>query len=154
MVQTVLMKEGAAMMRIVLALVLTTTQAMADSRSEPALKFRDWHYELSTDPGGYARGYDLKFREIETAGFDVWVKDLCASACTLVLRNPRACADAGALFGFHEVRRENASNVWERSEAGTKLMWDYYPDKVKARLGKLTPQMVYIKGADLLPACR
>ena len=36
---------------------------------------------------------------------------------------------------------------------GTNLVWAQYPEHVRARLGQLTPEMVYIKGTELLPAC-
>ena len=54
--------------------------------------------------GGFIPGYSNKFREIEATGLEVRVKDICASACTIVLANPKAYAERGALFGFHQVQ--------------------------------------------------
>jgi hypothetical protein len=89
-------------------------------------------------------------------GSVVKVEDACWSACTLVLSNPNACAMPRAQFGFHEARLYSRSTleVLEVSEHGNRLLWNSYPENVKARLGRLTPYMVFIKGTDLLPPCK
>ena len=146
-----------SMIRIVLALALMSTSSLAAPlRDGPAVEFKDWRYELSTDQGGFLRGYDLKLREIEQSGFEIRVKDICASACTLVLRNPKACAERAALFGFHEARKVDAEKPGRRevSERSTKLMWSQYPEVVRAKVGQLTTEIVWIKGYELLPPCR
>jgi hypothetical protein len=77
------------------------------------------------------------------------VKHLCVSACTLVLVNPKACAELGSVFGFHQAVDENG----KYPEHATKLVWGLYPAKVRTKVGKLTPDMAYIKGTELLPVC-
>ena len=141
------------MIRIAVALALMATPAFAGPRpvaplrTEPAIELKDGRYELSTDTGGFARNYDIKFKEIELTGLDVRVKDICASACTIVLRNPWACAERAALFGFHQVLTKNGDN-YEYSDRGTRILWSYYPETVRAKLGELKPQMVWIKGVS------
>jgi hypothetical protein len=148
------------MIRIALALALMSTAALAAPvppgtvlRTEPAIALKGGRYELSTDPGGFALGYHNKYREIEATGLEVRVKDICASACTMVLRNPKACAERAALFGFHQVWAKNGDN-YEYSDRGTRILWSYYPETVKAKLGELTPNLVWIKGHELLPRCK
>lgn len=141
------------MIRIAIALALMCTQASAFS-SEPSLALRDGRYELAWDEGGHLRGYDLKFREIERSGLVVRVKAMCSSACTLVLRNPKACAEPKAVFGFHQARRVIKPGVEEYSDTATKLMWSEYPEMVRTKVGQLTPDLAYIKGTELLPECK
>ena len=46
-----------SMIRIVLALALMSTSSLAAPlRDGPAVEFKDWRYELSTDQGGFLRG--------------------------------------------------------------------------------------------------
>jgi hypothetical protein len=152
-----------SMIRTALALALMSTAALAAPgapvppgtvlRTEPAIALKGGHYELSTDQGGFALGYHNKYKEIEATGLEVRVKDICASACTMVLRNPKACAERAALFGFHQVWTKDGDN-YEYSDRGTRILWSYYPETVKAKLGQLTPQMVWIKGRELLPKCK
>jgi hypothetical protein len=140
-------------MKTLLALLaLTVSASAATYRNEPAAELKNGRYELSTDMGGYALGYDNKFKEIEKSGLQVRVKDICASACTIVLRNPKACAERGALFGFHQVQSVTNDGI-VYSDRGTRILWSYYPDTVKAQVKELTPNMVWIKGRYLLPPC-
>jgi hypothetical protein len=154
------------MIRTALALALMSTAALAAPaapgapvppgtvlRTEPAIALKGGRYELSTDQGGFALGYHNKYKEIEATGLEVRVKDICASACTMVLRNPKACAERAALFGFHQVWTKNGDN-YEYSDRGTRILWSYYPETVKAKLGELTPNLVWIKGHELLPRCK
>ena len=60
------------MIRIIIALALMISQANAATRrSEPAAELKNGRYEISTDMGGWAMGYDLKFKEIERSGLVV-----------------------------------------------------------------------------------
>ena len=62
----------------------------------------------------------------------------------------------GSVFGFHESKYYNRKTfeVLATSDEGNGILWESYPEHVKARLGRLTPYMVYIKGTDLLPPCK
>ena len=113
----------------------------------------DDHFVIHRDQGGDLEGYALHFSMMKRQARVVKVEDACISACTMVLNNPKACAMPGAHFGFHQAKVYSRSTleILEVSDAGNKLLWGHYPEKVRARLGQLTPYMVYIKGTDLLP---
>ena len=57
------------------------------------------------DMGGNVHEYSMKYHAMEQAG-EMWVapKD-CGSACTLGLRNTRACYTPDTMFYFHGVSR-------------------------------------------------
>lgn len=80
----------------------------------------------------------------------------CASACTLILGNPKACAERAALFGFHQARSYNKETmeIQGSHEGANKVLWASYPILVQLKLGELKPNMVWIKGTELLPACK
>jgi len=140
------------MIRIAVALALMCTQALAAGpRYEPNLALKGDHFELAWDEGGFLQPYNVKFRLVEGTGFVVRVKAMCSSACTLVLRNTMACAEPRAVFGFHQAR---TVSEYEVSERGSKFLWAEYPATVKAKVGQLTPDLAYIKGTELLPACQ
>ena len=117
------------------------------------------HFLLNDDYGGDLAGYARAFELLASGGEEaqeIWVKGQCLSACTLVLKNPKACAMPKAIFGFHAARHYNPETLelMGNSITGNRIMWAHYPDKVKRRLGRLTDEVVYIKGTDLLPPCR
>jgi hypothetical protein len=74
----------------------------------------------------------------------------------MVLHNPRACAEQAAVFGFHQARSYNpvTLQITGVGHETNKMLWEGYPEKVRARLGQLTPQIVWIKGTELLPECK
>ena len=138
-------------------LVAATVVALAVSSPHPNFRLNGDHWEIGPDRGGVLSGYKQAFDNILGTGLDVRVMNLCASACTLVLANPRTCAATEwTQFGFHRAYDVNRVTraVLGQSSQGTQELWDSYPAKVKARLGKLTPEMVFIKGTELLPACK
>ena len=57
------------------------------------------------------------------------------------------------MFGFHQSLMLSEGGKRVNAARATNLMWSQYPEHVRARLGQLTPDMVYIKGTELLPAC-
>jgi hypothetical protein len=89
---------------------------------------------IHRDIGGDLGSYALYFSLIKRQGAVVKLEDVCWSACTLVLSNPNACAMPRAQFGFHEARLYSRSTleVMEVSEHGNRILWDSYPEKVKA----------------------
>jgi hypothetical protein len=106
--------------------------------------------------GGDIFGFAYNFAGWKRLGLRVIVSGMCASSCTLVLANPKACADPKSILGFHlpvKYRISTGEVFDEVSEEGKAIMWSAYPDSVKARLGELTRQMVYMRGVDVLPAC-
>jgi hypothetical protein len=144
------------MIRIALALVLMTTQAPALAESDrtiPDFRLVGDRWEIAADWGGWVASYKRAFESMEGTGLEVRVKDVCASACTMVLHNPRACAERAAMFGFHEAWVESEDGQ-ARAHRATNRVWSQYPEHVRAKLGQLTPQMVWIKGTELLPECK
>ena len=127
------------------------TQALAAApRNGPAVELKDGYYEVNSDWGGGLLAYSNRFREIEKAGLVVKVKGMCASACALVLRNPKACAGPKSVFGFHQA----ASDSERGAERATRQLWSEYPTLVREKVGELTPDIAYLKGTDLLPECK
>lgn len=123
----------------------------------PEIEEVQGHIQLNNDYGGDINAYARAFALLALVGDEIWVTGQCLSACTLVLKNPKACAMPNAVFGFHAARRYNPETleVMGESTYGTRIMWAHYPDKVKLRLGgRLSADPVYIKGTDLLPPCR
>jgi hypothetical protein len=136
--------------------VLTSVLFMAEVKQRPSFEYRDQHIVLNADMGGDIDSYAEFFALAQKSGEPIWVMGACLSACTLVLKNPKACATPNAYFGFHSARIYSKSTleVLGDSDNGNKLLWAHYPEKVKARLGgRLGPNFVYIKGTELLPAC-
>ena len=134
-----------------------TLSAMAEVRLRPSFEYRDHHIVLNVDYGGDIDSYADFFALAQKSGEPIWVMGACLSACTLVLKNPKACAMPNAYFGFHSARIYSKSTLetFGDSEVGNQVMWSHYPEHVKAKLGgRLSPDMVYIRGTELLPPCR
>ena len=95
-----------------IALVALILMAPSPARSEyrvasiPSFCLVGDRWEMAADNGGDILSYKQAFDSIEGTGLEVRVKDMCASACTMVLRNPRACAEKNAMFGFHQARMQ------------------------------------------------
>lgn len=107
-------------------------------------------YIIRNDMGGYIDDYQRKYAALR--GKRIVVDGRCNSACTMVLSNPRACATARAVFGFHSAYTiSNGRKL--RSEIGNREISAHYPPKLRARLGRLSDSMVYIPGRQLLPLC-
>ena len=136
---------------------LTLALFMAEVKQKPAYEMLDDRIVLKTDAGGDIDRYAEFFELVEKTRMPVWVTGTCSSACTMILRNPKACAMPNAVFGFHAARVYNKKTleVMGDSDNGNRILWSHYPDKVKLRLGgRLGEQMVYMKGTELLPPCK
>ena len=138
---------AAAVIAIVPALIL------GEVSKKPAYTFVDDHFVLSYDKGGDVAQYAYHFSLIEKSKLPVYVEGTCLSACTMILRNPLACARPGAFFGFHAARAYNPNTLETAgvSESGNKLLWYHYPEKVRARLNNQhTLETDYVKGTEWL----
>jgi hypothetical protein len=143
-----------AMLAVVPA--LTSVLFLGEVSKKPAYDFVDDHFVINADMGGDIDSYAKFYGLIEKTNSPVWVTNLCMSACTMVLRNPHACATPKAWFGFHSARVYDKRTLEELgdSDNGNRLLWLHYPEKVRAKLGgRLGTDMVYIKGTELLPKC-
>lgn len=149
------------MIRLALALSLTLASpaqaAVHKPLSVPNHEI-DWDTRTVTikdTNGGVFETFAIQFWAWRAGKFKFVVAGQCHSACTMVLSSPDACAMPNAVFGFHQVRYYNlkTGKVGKVSEEATAWVWERYPEKVKARLGTLTANMVYMKGTELLPPC-
>jgi hypothetical protein len=145
-------------MSVIITLMIVPTMAFAlDSVSlRPSFAYVDNHVAIRPDMGGDIDSYAKFYALVEKSGEPVWVMGMCLSACTLVLKNPKACATPAAYFGFHSARHYNKTTLETMGESdnGNRIMWSHYPEKVKARLGgRLSYDFVYIRGTELLPHC-
>ena len=74
----------------------------------------------------------------------------CDSACTMFLSVPNVCVAPTARLGFHRAK----SNVAWVADYFTEVIWNLYPDGVKAKLGELTDKVVYLRGDEIdVPKC-
>jgi hypothetical protein len=146
---------------LVLAVLTSTAHALPPAPPYTPNQFPDvtfnqkgGYYELRGG-GGVISTHDTKFREIENTKLPIRVLGECGSACTIVLRNPLACAERAALFGFHQALKPSKEHpgYYEYAPRGTYWIWSQYPEIVQKRLGKLTPQMVWVKGYEIMPTC-
>lgn len=116
---------------------------------------------VTSDFGGGVMEYIEKYNRWRLEGRKVRVEDDCMSACTFLIgRLPEAnvCVSDIAQFAFHSAWVMTFAGPMYAQEA-TRLMWQYYPEKVKVKLRELGwdggehPDFVYIKGTDLFPLC-
>lgn len=89
--------------------------SLPPERSAPVVHITD-------DPGGAVSEYYRKYQAYSEAGTEIHFHGLCASACTMVLFTSftgiKACADEGAIFGFHKpFEEENGKVVRTKSGA-------------------------------------
>ena len=89
------------------------------------------------NPGGAVVQFYRQEMELEARGEPVVVRGRCASACTVVLHNPRVCVAPGGSFMFHSafIPVDPANGDFRRAEdspEATSLMWSMYPAGVRA----------------------
>jgi len=92
---------------MLLALALFTFMSVwmtIEAHAEPMLAPPVVH--ITDDPGGNVGEYYRKYQALNAARTEIHFHGMCASACTMVLFQEftgiRACADEGAIFGFHK----------------------------------------------------
>jgi hypothetical protein len=127
------------------AFVMAATEVRADLR-------------ITRDHGGYVEEYKAKYQRIRDNDERVIIDGICNSACTLVfgiVPMNKICVTPRASLGFHEAYFDKKFNFGVKiiSDEGTAELMSYYPDPVKAWIGRnggLTPEMKKIKnGPDL-----
>jgi hypothetical protein len=147
--------------------VWMTIQAHADpAPSRPVVNITD-------DPGGSVMEYYDKYRSYSQSGTEIHFHGMCASACTLVFLKEftgiKACADDGAIFGFHKPFQEINGKVIRTKSAvrDTRKLWDVWlralPDPLRKYLqrvhvpsaaeGDEQNTMLILPGSALLPKC-
>lgn len=110
---------------------------------------------ISGDPGGQIGAYVARYMQVRESGQSVIIDGPCISACTIILGlvpASRVCVTPRAMLGFHAAwRHDNDGNV-VTSVGGTRLLWDIYPQHVRAlltRKGGLTRKMLVVRGREL-----
>jgi hypothetical protein len=145
------------MITLMMAPIMPVTPVAQAISRVPDFEIMQDHFQLNDDYGGDIAAYARAFELLASGGEEIRVTGQCYSACTMVLKNPNACAMPKAIFGFHAARYYNKKTleIIGESVMGNFIVWMHYPDKVKQRLGgRLTAEPVYIKGTDLLPPCK
>lgn len=128
---------------------------------------------ITDDPGGNVAAYYQKYVALNTSGAEIHFHGMCASSCTLIFlkefTNIRACADDGAIFGFHKPFQEINGKVIRTKSAvrDTRKLWDVWlralPDPLRKYLQRVrVPSaaegdeqnvMLILPGSVLLPRC-
>jgi hypothetical protein len=109
------------------AVVLVFFTIRAHAATEPMPSAPVVH--ITDDPGGNVAVYYKKYEALNAAGAEIHFHGLCASACTMVLFTSfnaiRACADEGAIFGFHQPFALKDGKVVrsKRAVRETRKMW-------------------------------
>jgi hypothetical protein len=128
---------------------------------------------ITNDPGGSVGEYYRKYQALSDAGTDVHIHGICASACSLLLftrfTGIRACADEGAIFGFHKPFEQHDGKVMrsKRAVRETRKLWvawlaelplplKHYLENVRvpsAAEGDEQNTMLILPASLLLPKC-
>lgn len=84
---------------------------------------------ITDDPGGNVAVYYRKYQALNASGSEIHFHGMCASSCTIVLftefTNIRACADEGAIFGFHKPFSQQNGKIMRSKQAvrETRKLW-------------------------------
>ena len=132
------------MIKVVLALVVSATPALADVR-------------ITGDAGGRLDVYQQRVETIRRSGERVIIDGFCNSACTLVLTLPASqlCVTPRASFTFHAVH--DARTGMPLSGDETYRLWKLYPPRVQLAIGKrggLNWVPVTVPGREVASPCR
>lgn len=128
---------------------------------------------ITDDPGGNVAEYYRKYQALNASGSEIHFHGMCASACTMVLFTEftaiKACADEGAIFGFHKPFQQINGKVMrsKRAVRETRKLWAAWlaalPDRLHAYLqharvpsaaeGDEQNTMLVLPASLLLPRC-
>lgn len=124
-------------------------------------KAADYRTVITSDFGGGIVEYIQNYNKIRQSGASVRIDDLCMSACTLItglVPDDKVCASPYAIMAFHSAWMNTFAGPMYSPE-GTKLLWNIYPEKVKAKLrergwdGGEHPDFIYFPATDFYKAC-
>jgi len=107
------------------------------------------------DYGGQIGPYLEQFAALRHSGERVIIDGPCLSACTMILGvipRDRICVTPRARLGFHAAWNPGDDGAPVRSNGGTQLLMEIYPQHVRqwiARRGGLKQRMVYLSGREL-----
>jgi hypothetical protein len=141
---------------VLLAAAAAATISLSMSSASAAVR-------IVGDYGGQIGPYLEQFAALRHSGERVIIDGPCLSACTMVLGvipRDRICVTPRARLGFHAAWNPGNDGAPVRSNGGTQLLMEIYPQHVRqwiARRGGLKQHMVYLSGRELTSmyrACR
>jgi hypothetical protein len=115
---------------------------------------------ITDDRGGKIGAYLDKYQGLRTSGETVIIDGLCASACTIVLGtvpHDRICVTPRANLGFHAAWDFGVNGREVTNPDATQMLYSFYPSRVRrwiAARGGLKPQMIYLRGKQLMSMYR
>jgi hypothetical protein len=142
--------NGMVLRAVILGIVL-----LAASVTESAATIR-----IAGDRGGRIGSYIETFSMLRNSGEEVVIDGPCLSACTLIvgmLPVDQVCVTSRARLGFHAAWRPDSRGRPVRSTAGTQVLMEVYPPKVRNWIrhkGGLSAHMIYMRGRDLTAVFR
>jgi hypothetical protein len=154
------------------AVVLVCLTIRAHAATEPMQSAPVVH--ITDDPGGNVAEYYRKYQALNASGAEIHFHGLCASSCTIVLFTSfnaiRACADEGAIFGFHKPFAQQNGKVMrtKRAVRETRKLWAAWLEELpnplrhylqnarvpSAAEGDEQNTMLMLPASLLLPRCR
>ena len=135
---------------VVLAAAAAATISLSVSSTSTSAAVR-----IVSDYGGQIGPYLEQFAALRHSGEQVIIDGPCLSACTMVLGvipRDRICVTPRARLGFHAAWNPGDGGAPVRSNGGTQLLMEIYPQHVRqwiARRGGLKQHMVYLSGREL-----
>jgi hypothetical protein len=110
---------------------------------------------IRDDPGGYMNTYIKKYEHMARRHDIPIIVGTCWSACTFVLRVPRACAAENAVFAFHQAYNTSHDSIVTSFRLNNETMFLYpkYVQRELIRRGGLSDTWIFIKATELLPMC-
>ena len=110
---------------------------------------------IADDRGGRIGTYVDRYQGMRSAGEEVIIDGLCASACTIVLGaipHNKICVTSHATLGFHAAWDFGANGRAITNPEATQMLYSMYPSQVRhwiAQRGGLTPRMIFLRGREL-----
>ena len=110
---------------------------------------------IAEDRGGRIGTYVDKYQSLRSAGEQVVIDGLCASACTIILGavpHDRICVTSRARLGFHAAWDMGPDGRAVTNREATRMLYSMYPAPVRrwiARRGGLTRHMIFLGGQQL-----
>jgi hypothetical protein len=117
---------------------------------------------VTNDHGGLFKKYEKQTLLYRTAGREVRIKGVCTSACTIALSLDKVCVYRKAVLKFHQAffsasgyyipveERKLSPEEREAGEGVSAQLFISYPERVRDRLGELTPEMKTLQGGELI----
>ena len=140
-------------MKFVTALIAGVLLLAGVSLSHAAIR-------IAEDRGGKIGTYIDRYQGLRGSGETVIIDGLCASACTMVLGavpRERICVTSQAVLGFHAAWDSGANGRAVTNPGATRMLYSIYPSSVRrwiAARGGLKPQMIFLRGKELLSMYR